>query len=96
MKRIHTLNQDKGIIEGHEHLKSYITNYYKNMFGAREIRNFSMDETRTNDIPQVSMKENTLFTTEYSKEDIRKAVFQMEHNKAPGPDGFPLEFYQIF
>src|SRR6266542_3306529 len=22
--------------------------------------------------------------------------FQMEHNKAPGPDGFPVEFYQVF
>ena len=24
------------------------------------------------------------------------AVFDMEHNKAPGPDGFPVEFYQFF
>lgn len=23
-------------------------------------------------------------------------VFSMEKNKAPGPDGFPLEFYQKF
>ena len=23
-------------------------------------------------------------------------MFQMEHNKAPGPDGFPAEFYQVF
>jgi hypothetical protein len=25
-----------------------------------------------------------------------KAIFLMEHNKAPDPDGFPAEFYQIF
>ena len=29
-------------------------------------------------------------------EEVKKAVFQMEHNKAPGPDGFPAEFYQTF
>ena len=29
-------------------------------------------------------------------EEVKKAVFQMEHNKAPGPDGFPAEFYLTF
>jgi hypothetical protein len=41
------------------------------------------------------MKKNIL-TAENSKEEVRKAIFQIEHNKAPGPDGFPAEFYQIF
>ena len=27
---------------------------------------------------------------------MRKAVCQMKHNSAPGPDGFPAEFYQNF
>lgn len=27
---------------------------------------------------------------------MKNAIFQMEHNKAPGPDGFPAEFYQVF
>jgi hypothetical protein len=27
---------------------------------------------------------------------LREAIFQMKHNKAPGPDGFPVEFYQVF
>jgi hypothetical protein len=32
----------------------------------------------------------------YSEEEVRKDIFQMEHNKAPGPDGFSAEFYQTF
>ena len=95
-KIIHSLQQDKGTIEGHEQLKSYITNYYKNLFGAPEEGNFSMDESRTDDIPQVSDAENSLLTSPFSKEEVRKAVFLMKHNKALGSDGFPAEFYQNF
>ena len=32
-KLIHSLNQDEGVIEGQNKLKSYITNYYKGLFG---------------------------------------------------------------
>ena len=73
-----------------------ITNYYKGKFGAPEEGNFTLDESRTDDIPQVSVEENNLLTNPYSEDEVRKAVFQMEHNKAPGPNGFPLEFYQKF
>jgi hypothetical protein len=30
------------------------------------------------------------------EEEVKKAIFQMEHNKSPGPDGFSAEFYQVF
>jgi hypothetical protein len=55
-----------------------------------------MDESQTDDIPQVSLEENALLTPEYSEEEVRKVIFQMKHDKAPGPDGFPSEFYQVF
>jgi hypothetical protein len=55
-----------------------------------------MDESRTDDIPQVSALENNLLTALYTEEEVMKAIFQMEHNKAPGLDGFPAEFYQTF
>jgi hypothetical protein len=32
----------------------------------------------------------------YYEEELRKVVFQMERNKTPSPDGFPVKFYQIF
>jgi hypothetical protein len=55
-----------------------------------------MDESRTDVIPQVSDAKNNFLTADYSKEEVRKAIFQMEHNKAPGLNGFPAEFYQTF
>jgi hypothetical protein len=66
------------------------------MFGAPEENSFSLDETQTDDIPQISMEENGLLTAPYSEDKIMKAIFLIKHNKAPGPDGFPVEFYQTF
>jgi hypothetical protein len=55
-----------------------------------------MDEAGTKDIPQISAEENGLLTAPYTEEEVKKAIFIMEHNKAPDPDGFPAEFYQTF
>jgi hypothetical protein len=74
----------------------YITNYYKGLSGSPEEGNFSMDESRTDDIPQVTVEENNLLTAHYTEKEVKKAIFQMEQNKAPGLDGFAAEFYQNF
>ena len=51
-------------------------------------------ENQILDVPQVSQEENDVLISEFIKSEVRDAVFQMEHNKAPGPDGFPAEFYK--
>ena len=33
---------------------------------------------------------------EFTLEEIKKVVFEMKTNKAPGPDGLPIEFYQKY
>jgi hypothetical protein len=70
---------------------SYITNYYKSLFSAHEESSFSLDESRTVDIPQVYIEDNKLLISPYSEDEVRNAIFQMEYNKAPRPDGFPAE-----
>jgi hypothetical protein len=48
------------------------------------------------DIPQITQLENEFLEEEFSEKEVWEAIFQMKHNKAPGPDGFPVEFYQVF
>ena len=53
-------------------------------------------ESRVDDIPQVSELENNILIAKFFEAEVKEAIFSMEHNKAPGPDGFPAEFYQVF
>ena len=94
-KRIFSLEHEGGKIEGQKNLKDYITQFYKELFGPPEENHFTLLE-RTDDIPQVSSSENEFLTAPFTEKEIRDAVFDMEHNKAPGPDGFLAEFYQQF
>jgi hypothetical protein len=41
-------------------------------------------------------EDNEKLTSIFTEQEVKEAIFQMKHNKAPGPDGFPTEFYQIF
>jgi hypothetical protein len=44
----------------------------------------------------VTDEENRLLVELFLEEEVKFKLFQMEHNKALGPDGFPTEFHQAF
>jgi hypothetical protein len=43
----------------------------------------------------VSRGENDILASIFTEQEVKATIFQMEHNKAPGSDGFPVEFYQV-
>jgi hypothetical protein len=73
-----------------------ITQFYKGLFEEPEQSLFTLVSDRTNDITQVTEKENTILTAPFSEEEVKAAIFQMEHNKVSGSDGFPVKFYQKY
>jgi hypothetical protein len=94
-KRVFQFEEDGQIIRGGDQLKNYITEYYRGMFRHMEDDHLSLDERLILDILQVSQEENEFLTAPFTEKEV-EAIFQMKHNKAPGPDGFPVEFYQVF
>jgi hypothetical protein len=89
-QRIYSLENDDGAcIADEEELKNHITNYYKNLFGKPDTTSIELDESIIHNIPQVSDSENENLTANFTMDEVKKAIFNMEHNKAPGLDGFP-------
>uniref|UniRef100_K4AJT2 Uncharacterized protein n=1 Tax=Setaria italica TaxID=4555 RepID=K4AJT2_SETIT len=60
-KRIFSLEQENGTIEGKVNLKAYTTKFYKDLFGAPDET-----ESRIEDISQVTHVENNLLTAPFT------------------------------
>jgi hypothetical protein len=91
---IYRLEDDNGVAVSSDRLKCHIMNYYKNLFGFPEQTEITLMEDQIHDIPQVSDEENEILIADFTESEVREAVFQMEHNKSPGPDGFPADFHK--
>jgi hypothetical protein len=70
------------------------TNYYKELFGPGMGNLFDIDPSLWQADENVSVMESEYLSRPFEEEEIRSALFQMEKNKAAGPDGMSIEFYQ--
>jgi hypothetical protein len=69
--------------------------YYKNLFCSNPILQDQLLVEQV--IPNlVGQDVNALLTMTPSKEEIKHAVFDLNKDGAPGPDGFGAHFYQTY
>jgi hypothetical protein len=69
-------------IQGHANLKSYVTWFYKDLFGEPKESLFILNDSNNSYMPRASSLEN--------EAEVKVALFSMEHNKAPSLNGFPV------
>jgi hypothetical protein len=93
-KKIFQLKQEEGTIIGQDNLKTYISEYYRNLFGPPPPSTCVMNESITHDVKTISNEENAILTAEFTENEIHDAIMQMELNKSPDPGGFRAEFFQ--
>jgi len=89
-----TLMDGENIIEGDEDLLNHATEYYRNLFGPVPESSLPIDPNLWEPDEKVTDADNSLLTCPFSEEEIKHALFQMDKNKAAGPDKIPVEFYQ--
>jgi hypothetical protein len=91
---IFSLQNDGSRIVGNENLIRHVTEYYKTLFGPGDGNLIDMDQNLWGEDDKVREQENIELIRPFSEEEIKSALFKMEKNKAAGPDGFPIEFFQ--
>jgi hypothetical protein len=84
---------DRRTATSQEDMCNMAQNYFEQLFSA----NAGVHEPVLDLMSQcVSMDDNSMLTSPIKKEELRQALFQMQPDKSPGPDGVNLEFYQRF
>jgi len=82
------------VANGRKRRNTIITEYYRNLFGPVPESSLPIDPNLWEPDEKVTDADNSLLTCPFSEEEIKHALFQMDKNKAAGPDKIPVEFYQ--
>lgn len=82
-------------VRGDENLLKHATDYYRSLFGPGEGGDIDIDFSVWPEKSRVNRQENHNLTKPFSEDEIKYALFQMDKNKAVGPDWLPVEFFQV-
>lgn len=79
-------------IEGEEEVKTEIVEFYKKIYLLR----LGEQKATLGDIglSTLTKRQPKNLVKEVTKEEIKQAVFGKRSDRAPGPDGFPVEFFK--
>lgn len=82
LNRITSLKNGEICQEGREEIVKHIVDYFEGLHQKEDLERPLLDNPDFNNIGE--------------KEEVRLAVFSVAGDKAPGPDGFPMAFFQYF
>ena len=75
-------------------IKGEATSYFSNLFSRSEDQYRPGVDMRFMGDKTLSQLQATNLIKEVTREEIKQALFSMEVNKSPGPDGFSVHFYK--
>ena len=70
--------------------------FYTDLYNPNKVNKNTQDRLLRNIKNKISQEEKEKLDAPVSESETKTAVFQMGKGKTPGPDGIPVEFYQIF
>lgn len=83
---------DGSICTDEDKIGSMATEFYKNLYNSKPT--VGMEEVLSHIPCKVNHEMNMMLMDIYTEKEVKEALFQMFPTKSPGPDGFPMHFFQ--
>jgi uncharacterized glyoxalase superfamily protein PhnB len=81
-----TITDNEGMIR-------HALEFYKKLFGEENRQNIKIDEAFWDEAKKVTPEENNILESEFSEEEVKRAIDESYAEGAPGSDGFSFLFY---
>lgn len=80
----------------YQHINDQFKSYYAKLYTSQTSTNTAEIQAFLDglELPKINKEDQTTLDTSITNEDIIQAINSMQSGKAPGPDGFPTEFYK--
>ena len=88
------MDNDDNVIDSLPDIKNHAVEFYTDLLGGMFVPSTSSASELSDLFPmRCSPESKQLLAAPFSRLDIQKAFFSLPKNKAPGPDGYPGEFF---
>jgi hypothetical protein len=84
------------VVQSTEDIVKVATNFYKDLLKFEPRPDINISREFFKEVDQVTPEENEMLERPFSKEKVKKAIFESYAEGAPGPDGLSFMFYQNF
>lgn len=91
--RILSLMDGEKRLEGKDEIVKHIENYFSSLYSQEVLERPSLDNM---EFSKLNKEEALWLERNFEEEEIRKAIFDLGRDKAPGPNGYPMAFFQHF
>ena len=88
---IRGIKVDGAFYEDEEEVRSKVVNFYKKLYTKSDTWLPSMDGL---EFARIEEAERLELERDFPKEEMVKVLHEMKGDKAPGPDGFTMAFFQ--
>lgn len=98
-RAIHCIRSERGTLHTDPvKINEYFADFYGNVYRSQGNLDFQALETSFEnlDLPKLSLDSVDLLDKDINLDEITQVISSFPNNKAPGPDGFNVEFFKKF